>query len=432
MQVVILAGGKGTRLGDLTRSVPKPMVPLAGKPMLEYQIELARQCGFTELILLIGHLGEVIEDYFRDGRDWGVSIRYFHESTPLGTAGALKEIEDLLGDDFLVTYGDMVMNVDLQELARFHAQHKPLATLVVHPNNHPEESDLVELDPTGRVKAFHPKPRTGERCYRNCANSALYVLSPALLRFIPKGQPADLGRDILPQVVRAGETLWGYDTPEFIEDVGTPVRLQETERDILSGKVGRLSRKTARGAVFLARGGVLNVPTDRWVSAEQLQLLPGAAAAVLRINQSEYLTVAVSNEPGIAQGWLSEIELERIHARLDTLLGLERAYLDRVDYCPHQRDVGLVGGKAEYQVSCQCRKPAPGMLLTAATKLNIDLAHSWMVGVEAADIEAGARAGCKTILLRSQSAGGTSEWPYQPDFVRADLAEAAGLLLQTA
>ena len=237
MQVVILAGGKGTRLGELTRSVPKPMVPLAGKPIIEYQIELARQCGFTQLILLTGHLGEVIENYFGDGRRWGVSIRYCRESVPLGTAGALKEIEDCLEDDFLVFYGDMVMNVDLGELARYHAAHKPLATLVVHPNNHPEESDLVEVDADGRVKAFHPKPRTGEHYYRNCANAALYVLTRGLLPFIPKGQLSDIGRDILPGVVQAGHTLWGYDTPEYIEDVGTPLRLSETERDITLGPV---------------------------------------------------------------------------------------------------------------------------------------------------------------------------------------------------
>ena len=429
MQVVILAGGKGTRLGHLTRSVPKPMVLLAGKPILEYQIDLARECGFTEVLLLTGHLGEVIEDYFRDGRDWGVSIRYHRESSPLGTAGSLKEIEDQLEESFLVCYGDMVMNVDLQELVRFHSLHKPLATLVVHPNNHPEESDLVELDATGRVKAFHPKPRQGDEFYRNCANSALYVISSGLLRFIRRGQLADLGRDILPEVVRAGQTLWGYDTPEFIEDVGTPIRLEETARDIISGKFGRLSRKTPRGAVFLGRDGVLNAVVDRWTSAEQLQLLPGAAAAIRRINQSEYLTVVVSNQPAVARGWLSEAELERIHAKLDTQLGTARAYLDRVCYCPHDPAPESAGGLPEYQVSCPCRKPAPGMILAAAAEFNIDLPRSWMVGDRTDDIEAGKRAGCRTILLRTGQGRGDAERLCRPDFVCDDLQEAARLLL---
>ncbi len=412
MQVVILAGGKGTRLGDLTRSVPKPMVPLAGKPMLEYQIELARECGFSELILLIGHLGEVIEDYFRDGRDWGVSLRYFRESTPLGTAGALKEIEDCLEDDFLVFYGDMVMNVDLGELARFHAAHKPLATLVVHPNNHPEESDLVELDLAGRVKAFHPKPRSGERWYRNCANAALYVLTRGLLRFIPKGRLSDIGRDILPQVVQAGQTLWGYDTPEYIEDVGTPLRLSETEHDILSGRFARLSRKTPRGAVFLARDGVLNAAVDRWVSAEQLQLLPGAAMAVRRINQTEYLTVVTGQGPARVQDPLGEGELDRVHAKLDTLLGAERAFADWINDGPGETAATTI--------------PA------AAARLNIDMARCWMVAARPADIQAGAGAGCKTILLRSSPAASHSISGCSPDFVCADLAEAVCLLLQTA
>jgi NDP-sugar pyrophosphorylase family protein/phosphoglycolate phosphatase-like HAD superfamily hydrolase len=417
MQVVILAGGKGTRLGYLTRAVPKPMVPLAGKPIIEYQIELARACGFTQLILLTGHLGRVIENHFGDGRPWGVSMRYCQESSPLGTAGALKEIEDCLGDDFLVFYGDMVMNVDLVELARFHARHKPLATLVVHPNNHPEESDLVELDADGRVKAFHPKPRTGERYYRNCANAALYVISRGLLRFIPKGQPSDIGRDILPQVVGAGQTLWGYDTPEYIEDVGTPLRLSETERDIISGRFARLSRKTPRGAVFLARDGVLGAAVDRWVSADQLRLLPGAAKAVRRINLSEYLTVLLSHEPAAATGSLSEAELGRIHAKLDTLLGAERAFVDWIDYCPHEPEAGPGSEKT-------------GMVSAAAARLNIDLARSWMVAARPSDIEAGARAGCKTILLRSGPSAGASEGPCSPNFVCANLPAAVWLLLE--
>ena len=142
--------------------------------------------------------------------------------------------------------------------------------------------------------------------------------------------------------------------------------MQETERDIVSGKFARLSRKTPRGAVFLGRDGVLNAAVERWTSAEQFHLLKGAVAAVRRINQSEYLTVVVSNQPAVAQGWLSEAELERIHAKLDTQLGGERAYLDRVCYCPHHPATGIAGGKPEYQISCQCRKPAPGMILAAA------------------------------------------------------------------
>ena len=420
MQVVILAGGKGTRLGDLTRSVPKPMVPLAGKPIIQYQIELARRCGFTQLILLTGHLGEVIENYFGDGRDWGVSIRYCRESVPLGTAGALKEIEDCLEDDFLVFYGDMVMNVDLGELARFHADHKPLATLVVHPNNHPEESDLVEIEADGRVKAFHPKPRTGERYYRNCANAALYVLTRGLLRFIPKGQQSDIGRDILPGVVRAGQTLWGYDTPEYIEDVGTPLRLSETEHDIVSGRFARLSRKTARGAVFLARDGVLNPAVDRWASADQLQLLPGVATAVRQINLSEYLTVVASPGPALAQGGLDAAELHRLHAKLDTLLGAERAFVDWIDDRPREAAPHSAASPA----------PVAAAIQTATARLNIDLARSWLVGSQPAEIEAGARAGCKTILLRAASSAGASGCSL--DFVCADLTEAARLLLQNA
>ena len=429
MQVIILAGGKGTRMGDLARCVPKPMAPLAGKPILEYQIELVRRYGFTNILLLTGHLGEIIEDYFRDGDALGVSIRYHRESAPLGTAGALKEIEDRLDDDFFVFYGDTILDVDLHALARFHAERRSFTTLVVHPNNHPCDSDLLELGEDGRIVAFHPKPRAPERYYGNCANAALYVMSRGLLRHIRKGRCADLGRDVFPKAVESGETLWGYPAAEYVKDIGTPERFWEVERDVLSGKVARLNRANPRGAVFLDRDGVVNIERDHILKVDQLELLPGVAEAIRRINRSEYLAVLATNQPAVAKGWLSEAELRRIHNKLETLLGAEGAYLDRIYYCPHHPEKGFEGEKPEYKIVCNCRKPAPGMILTARDELNVDLARSWMIGDRTADIAAGRRAGCRTILVRSGYGGRDAKYPDRPDFLSNDLVEATNLVL---
>jgi D,D-heptose 1,7-bisphosphate phosphatase len=429
MQVVILAGGKGTRMGDLTRHVPKPMVRLAGKPILEHQIELARRYGCADVLLLTGHLGEVIEAYFGDGSDRGISICYHREAAPLGTAGALKEIENQLDDDFLVFYGDTIMDVDLDALMRFHLEGRASATLAVHPNDHPQDSDLLELGDDRRVVAFHAKPHATDRYFGNCANAALYRMSRSLLRHVEKGRCADLGKDIFPRAVASGETLLGYLTAEYIKDIGTPERLQEVERDVLSGKVARLNRSNPRAAVFLDRDGVLNVERDHILKADDLELLPGAAEAIRRINRSEYLAVLTTNQPAIAKGWLSEAELRRIHGKLETLLGADGAFLDRIYYCPHHPEKGFEGERPDYKIPCNCRKPAPGMIFAAREEMNIDLARSWMIGDRTADIAAGARAGCRTILVETGYGGGDGRYAVQPDFQCQNLTEATNLLL---
>jgi mannose-1-phosphate guanylyltransferase/phosphomannomutase len=429
IQVAILAGGKGTRMGDLTARLPKPMLPLHGKPILEHQIELARRYGCTEVILLVGCLGEVIRDYFGDGSRWGVSIRYHHELSPLGTAGALKAIEDWLDDTCFVFYGDTVMDVDLQALAAFHQERRPLATLLVHPNDHPYDSDLVELDRDGRIAAFHGKPRTADRHYSNCASAAMYVVSRGLLDHIRQGESADLGRDVFPRVVRDGGLLLGYNTAEYIKDVGTPERLAQVARDVESGKVARLNRGCPREAIFLDRDGVINREVDHVVKTEQFELLPGAAEAIRRINRSEYLAVVVTNQPAIAKGWLAENELRRIHDKMESLLGESHAFVDRIYYCPHHPDKGFDGEVSEYKVPCECRKPRPGMLLAAKNDLNIDMQRSWMIGDSTADIAAGAHAGCRTILLRTGHGGQDGKYAVRPDHVSESLSDAVGRVL---
>ncbi len=432
MQVVILAGGKGTRMGDLARAVPKPMVPLAGRPILEHQIELARRFGFNQIVLLTGHLGEVVENYFGDGSRHGVSIRYHRETEPLGTAGALKQIEPLLNDHFLVFYGDTIMDVDLDAMMRFHTRRRAAATLAVHPNDHPHDSDLLEVADDGRIVAFHAKPHDPARYYGNCANAALYAMSRDLLRCIPPNRRLDLGRDVFPKAVDDGQPLSGYRTAEYIKDIGTPERLREVERDVISGKVARLNRIHPRAAVFLDRDGVLNHERGHILDADKLELIPGAADAVRQINRSEYLAVLVTNQPAVARGWLSESDLQRIHNRLETLLGAEGAYLDRIVYCPHCPEKGFEGEVPHLKIPCSCRKPSPGMILSTATEMNIDLDRSWMIGDRTVDIAAGTEAGCRTILVQTGCGGRDGQCAIHPDFLSTDLAAAAAIILDTS
>lgn len=402
MQLVIIAGGKGTRLG--LKDIPKPMCPINGKPLLEMQIDLAKRYGINEIFILSGHLSQVIIDYFGDGSKFGVNIHHIVESKPLGTAGSLKLLEGTLKERFLVFYGDVVMDFDIKSFIEFDKQNeKSIGSLIVHPGNHPYDSDLVEVNDKKEIIGFLPKPHPKDLLYRNLNNAAVYILSPKIFNEIPNDVNTDFGKDIFPKIVQDGRLLRAYDTPEYIKDMGTPDRLQHISEDVRSGLVASLNRKNPRRAIFLDRDGTINVNMDTHPTVECFTLLPGVPDAIRLINESLYLAVVVTNQPMIAKGFLTFDQLKLIDKKMETLLGEKRAYLDKIYFCPHHPERGFSGEITELKIQCNCRKPKPGMLLQAAQEMNIDLANSWMIGDSATDVEAGIAAGCKTIKLDNKT-----------------------------
>ena len=242
MKVIILAGGKGTRMGSLTESIPKPMVLLAGKPVLEHQINFLKNYGLTDIFMLLGHKGEIIKKYFKGGKEWGVKIKYFFDPKPLGTAGSLKEIEKFISEPFLLFYGDTMIDIDLRQFISFYNKKQSIASLVVHPNDHPKDSDLLDIDSENYVTSFFPKPHESVSYLRNLVNAALYILDPEIFDFIDKGVFSDFGKEIFPKVLRRRKLISAYNTTEYIKDIGTPERLLEVEKDFLSGKVHRFNK----------------------------------------------------------------------------------------------------------------------------------------------------------------------------------------------
>jgi D,D-heptose 1,7-bisphosphate phosphatase len=403
MKVVIIAGGKGTRIASVNNEIPKAMIPVAGKPVLEYQIELAKRYGHTDIILIIGHLGEVIQGYFGDGSKWGVSITYFLEKQPLGTAGALPDLKASLSDDFFVFYGDTVMDIALDQFLAFHREKKSMASLFLHPNDHPYDSDLVAVNEDNRIENFFSKPHPADFVGRNLVNAALYILSPSIIDYIPVGEKSDFGKHIFPTCLDAGLSLFGYISPEYIKDMGTPDRYEKVCGDVISGKVARLNRQYQRKAVFLDRDGVINEDVDLLCDPAQLKLLPGAAEAIRCINQNGYLAIVVTNQPVIARNLCDFKDLDYIHDTLETMLGREHAWVDAIYYCPHHPDSGYPEERKEYKIVCDCRKPKPGMLLKAAAEWNIDLSQSYLVGDRTSDIQAGENAHLKASYLIPQN-----------------------------
>lgn len=430
-QVAILAGGMGTRLKVRTGNLPKPMTPILGRPVLEHQIALCRRHGFTRIALLVHYEHEAISGYFGGGERWGVELTYCVEQDARGTAGALRDALSGMDNRFLVLYGDTYADVDLGALWESHAASGSVATLLLHPNDHPDDSDLVEVDAQSRVAAVHPYPHPEHEVYANLVNAALYVLERDVLdAVIPVAGKSDLAKHTFPAMLDAGMHLHAYITPEYIKDMGTPERLDKVERDIVVGLPERLSSRQLRHAVFLDRDGTLNVEVNHLRSPSQLQLLPGVADAVRSINRAGLLAVGVTNQPVLARGDVSWADLNRIHATLDHLLGQGKAYLDRLYVCPHHPDSGFPGEVPELKIDCDCRKPRTGMINRAVHELNIARRNSWMVGDTSSDILAGARAGLRTILVRTGYAGLDGKYPDEPDYVMPDLPAAVDWILR--
>jgi D,D-heptose 1,7-bisphosphate phosphatase len=402
MKVVIIAGGQGTRIASVASEIPKAMIPINGKPILEYQVEMAKSQGFVEFIFIIGYLGNHIKEYFGNGEKHGVSISYYEETKPLGTAGALAYLKEQLTEDFFVFYGDTVMDIDMKSMAEFHVKHKADATLLLHPNDHPYDSDIVDIDSSNKVIRFLNKPHADDLIARNIVNAALFIFSPKVLSVIPQGEKCHIEKNILPKYLSLGMNLIGYVSAEYIKDMGTPDRYYSVCNDVMSGKVARLNKRFSRPAIFLDRDGVVTKEINLLHKSEDLELIQGVPEAIRLINKSDYLVIIVTNQPVIARNLCSIEDLEHIHAKLETILGSERAYLNSIYYCPHHPDKGYPEERPEYKIICDCRKPKPGMLLKAANDWNIDLSKSYMIGDRDSDIKAGESAGClKSIKIET-------------------------------
>jgi histidinol-phosphate phosphatase family protein len=426
MKAVILAGGKGTRMGTMVDEVPKPMLLICSKPVLEYQIELLKKYEIREIIIIVNHLKKKIIEYFGNGSAFGVNISYYEETEPLGTVGGIKAIENQITEDFMVLYGDVLVNMNLNRLVQFHFEKKGIATLVVHPNDHPHDSDLLDCDKDHLITGFYPKPHEPGKYYRNLVNAALYIFNPKLLDFLTPNIKADFGKDIFPSLVKK-EKLYAYNTPEYLKDMGTPGRIQKVENDLKSGLVEAKNLENKQIAVFLDRDGVVNKDSKEFIkSPDEFLMFEYTSEAIKKVNKSNYLSIICTNQSGLARNLFNEDTLKEIHNKFETLIGKEGAKVDAIYYCPHHPDSGFEEENKLLKIDCECRKPKPGMLVEASRDFNIDLSKSYMIGDSERDILAGKAAGCMTIGVRTGN--GLKNTKTFPDYIFNDLKEAVDFI----
>lgn len=411
---VIMAGGKGTRIAAVRNDIPKPMIEVCERPVLSYQIECLKENGITEIVIVTGHLGNVIQKYFGDGRKEGVNIRYIQEESPLGTAGALYFLKGV-AENIILINGDIIFNVNLLQMLDFHQRKKAEVTLFAHPNSHPYDSTLLIRNTENQVTGLQ---KTVCNTVRNCVNAGIHIISSNVLRRLEEPKPLSMDNDIIKAWIPTGK-VYAYISPEYVRDMGTPQRYKAVCRDMQAGIVHARNLKHKQKAVFLDRDGTVNTYKGFITHPDQISLEEDAAWAIRQINKSGYLAVIITNQPVIARGECTISQLEAIHGRLEYLLGREGAYIDDIFYCPHHPERGFEGENVEYKKLCDCRKPQPGLLLKAAQTYNIDLSNSYMIGDSICDIQAAHAAGCKAVGLRIKQ-----EFEEETDAVFQKLSDA--------
>ncbi len=431
-QAVILAGGKGTRLKERLEGLPKPLIDICGIPLLERQILLLKSYGFNNILLLVNYASNKIIEFCNQNDNWGLDISCIDDGEPLGTAGAVLSIYNLLESEFLVVYGDTMLDVDLNRFYRYHHQDpSSVATLFLHPNDHPADSDLVETDDNGKALGFYPYPHDPSKYYPNLVNAALYwIRKEGLLRWKDNKEMLDFGKDLFPMILEENLNIRGYNSIEYIKDGGTPKRLDKICGDLISGKITKSNINNPQKAVFIDRDGTVNIEVNHLNSSDKFELLPGAASAIKILNHSDYLVCVITNQPVIARGECSFSELKQIHNKMETLLGKEGAFIDRIYYCPHHPDQGYPGEIAELKIDCDCRKPKTGMIDQAVHDLNIQRNQSWMIGDTSSDMLTAKKAGLKSVLVETGYAGLDQKYWAIPDYIVPDIYAASSFILE--
>lgn len=379
-QAVFLVGGRGTRLGALTAQTPKPLLEVAGTPFLDYLIRNVARYGIRNVLLLAGYLGDTVERRYRDfGRAHNIEIECVIELHEAGTAGALHFARDHLHETFLLFNGDTFFDINILDLALLPAPQDWLAKVALRRIEDASRYGVVTMR-GNQICTMAERGTFGE----GLINGGIYLLRRAIVDKV-REIPCSLEADIFPDLAAKGQVFGrGYDG--FFLDIGIPSDFTRAQTII--------PRHMHRPAVFFDRDGILNEDLGYVHRPADFVWRPGAIDAIKLLNDSGYYTFVVTNQAGVARGLYSEAVVQDLHHWMAGELGLRGAHIDEFYYCPHHPE----GTQSGYGVVCDCRKPGPGMLLSALAKWPIDHKGSFMIGDKPWDVEAAEAAGIRGVL----------------------------------
>lgn len=381
-QAAILIGGKGTRLGDAVRDIPKPLLEVCGRPFVEHVMGNLRRFGFDHFVLLAGYQAAVVEDYYGAGSEVAAELNaridVVIEPEPLGTGGALLHARQHLADEFLLLNGDSIFDFNYLDLCNCAVDGEPddwLARVALLPVENATRYGFVDREGP-RITAFREKPaepRSGT------INSGVYWLRHAALDAIGE-TPCSLEQEVFPALVAAGQ-LMGREYTGYFIDIGIPDDLETARAGLLDA--------LRKPAAFLDRDGTLNHDEGYTHRIEDFRWTDDAMRAIRLLNDRGFLVFVVTNQAGIARGYYGPAEVEALHDWMQAELAAVGAHVDEFRYCPHHPE----GSVPELSIVCDCRKPETGMLEYLCSRWRPVLEKSFMIGDAEKDAEAGRRMG---------------------------------------
>jgi D,D-heptose 1,7-bisphosphate phosphatase len=427
-EAVILAGGKGTRLKSILNGLPKPLVNIAGIPLLERQIKHLIANQIQKIFVLVNHKSHVIEKFIID-KKFDISIEILDDGDkPLGTAGSVLNIIDNFSENFLVVYGDTLFNVDIKKFSDFHFdKNKNGISIFTHPNDHPYDSDIVEVF-NDNVLQIHPYPHPQEFYKANLVNAALYIVNKSSLKeYSFDNELTDFAKDVFTDDVIL-KKLKSYKSFEYIKDCGTPDRVAKVEKHIKSKIFQNSIINKNQKVIYLDRDGTLIKNVDHLKSIAEIEIFDETFSAIKKINDKGDRAVVITNQPVISRGDLTEKGLKDIHDYIEWQLGKKNVFIDEIYYCPHHPDKGFNGEVPELKFDCDCRKPKVGMLKDSLKKFNTDINNSWLIGDTTTDIKTAKNFSLKNILLRTGFAGNDFKYHVDPEFIMNNVGEAVDFI----
>jgi len=390
-QAVITAGGTGSRLQSKIGATPKILVQLGGVSLLERHFSNLEKWGIKKVLLLLGNGSEEILEFIDQIKNrFRFQIEYSIERTPLGTGGSIFAAKALLDESFLFFHGDLFINMPAKSLVKLW-ENDPEFAIFVHPTDHPEDSDLVEFDGKTITK-FVTKPHSWAGNYKPYGNAGVYFFKKRVFDTSISGkEKLDLDRELIPNFLSAGFNGQVVQNRWEIRDIGTPERLHKTELDLQKGWLGLIKRP----AILLDRDGTLNIADGYITSPSALKVFSDVPNAINKVNCAGVLAIVVTNQPVIARGELMFSQLEAIHFKLESEILTQGARIQEFYVCPHHPEGGFSGEISELKISCDCRKPSPGMILKAIDDYGIDTNRCAFIGDTWRDEQAAEAAGIK-------------------------------------
>jgi mannose-1-phosphate guanylyltransferase/phosphomannomutase len=396
MEIAILIGGKGSRVKKISNTIPKAFLKIGKHSIIDHQLKHLSKLSKKIFLISNNKISKFNNQLKKKYKN--INFKIFEESMPLGTGGSLKPLQDYKSNSYLIIMGDLIFNINFKKFYSFHKKNKSDITLLVHPNDHPFDSDLLEINEKNQLIKFHNKPHK-KNDIGNLSSSGIFLINKKILKLIKPNKFQDLSKDILPKLLKKKIKVYAYNTREYVKDAGTPKRINLVKKHIKTRKFinGNINKKLP--AIFLDRDGVINKEYSNKHYQNPMKINKGAISAVKKINENGFLSVIITNQPAIAKGIITLNKLKRDHKKLEYQFGLKGAYFDRIYFCPYHPDKGFKGEIKKFKKKSSWRKPDNGMFLQAIKDLNIDFKKSYMIGNSSADYYAAQKTGIKCLIV---------------------------------